>query len=61
MVLHGGDDGQLGQYGLPDDFVFDHSFESLRKLDIGEGETMPTLSEVLSLLKQAPNMLINIE
>ena len=61
MVLHGSDEGHLIKYGLPDDYVFDHTFESLRQLDIGEGEIMPTLAEVLQLLKQAPKMVINIE
>jgi len=61
MVLHGGGDGQLSQYGRPNDFVFDVTSKSLRQFDIGEGETIPTLAEVLQLLKQAPEMLINIE
>ena len=30
-------------------------------MNIGEEEFMPTLDEVLTLLKQAPKMLINIE
>lgn len=60
MILHGGSDGQLELYGLHDQRVFDWTYEELRKLDIGEGEVMPTLEELLSLVKNS-NMLINIE
>ena len=61
MILHGGEDGELSHFGLPDEFIFDHTSESLRQFDIGEGQTMPRLAEVLELLKEAPEMLINIE
>ena len=61
MVLHGGVDGQLVQYGLPDQHVFDWTMDELRTLDIGEGETMPTLHELLTLTQEAPEMLLNIE
>ena len=43
MILHGGDDGQLAKYGYPDDHVFNWTAEELQRLDIGEGEPMPTL------------------
>ena len=43
VVMHGGDEGQLGQYGKPDEFVFERTLESLQTFDIGDGETMPTL------------------
>lgn len=60
MILHGGSDGQLELYGLHDQRVFDWTCEELRKLDIGDGEVMPTLEELL-ILVQGTNMLINIE
>ena len=44
MVLHGGDDGQLSKYGLPDERVFEWTSNELRtQIDIGEGEKMPML------------------
>lgn len=61
MILHGGDDGQLGKYGYPEDQVFDWTAEELQRLDIGEGERMPTLEEVLQLCQNVPQMLLNIE
>lgn len=60
MILHGGSDGQLELYGLNDERVFDWTFDQLRKLDIGEGEVMPTLEELLKLVS-GTTMLINIE
>ena len=38
IVMHGGDEGQLSDYGMPDQFVFERTFESLQTIDIGEGE-----------------------
>ena len=61
MVLHGGNDGQLSLYGLPDQFVFDWTMQELQTLDIGQGEQMPTLRELLTLIQEAPDMIINIE
>ena len=61
MILHGGEDGQLSKYGFGDQFVFDWTCEELQTLDIGEGEQMPTLDQVLTLLQEAPDMQINIE
>jgi len=29
MIMHGGDDGELGHYGHPDDHVFDWTCEEL--------------------------------
>ena len=43
VVMHGGDEGQLSQYGMSDQFVFERTLKSLQKIDIGDGETMPTL------------------
>ena len=61
MIMHGGNDGQLSHYGLPDDHVFDWTAEELMRLDIGEGERMPTLEELFKLSDEAPEMLLNIE
>ena len=61
MLLHGGDDGQLAKYGFPDDYVFDWTYSELKTLDIGGGEEIPTLDQLLTLLHEAPDMLINIE
>merc|ERR1712013_272147 len=61
MVLHGGDNGQLAKYGFADDFAFDWTSAELKRLDIGGGEQIPTLDEVLTLVHQAPDMLLNIE
>ena len=47
MIMHGGDDGELGQYGYPHDHVFNWTCEELKSLDIGEGERMPTFEELL--------------
>lgn len=60
MILHGGSDGQLELYGLHEDRVFDWTYDQLRKIDIGDGEIMPTLEELLTLV-QGTQMLINIE
>ena len=57
---HGGSDGQLELYGLHDERVFDWTSDKLKTLDIGEGEVMPTLEELLHLVK-GTRMLINIE
>ena len=43
VVMHGGDEGQLSQYGMPDEFVFERTLASLQEIDIGDGEKMPTL------------------
>ena len=61
MIIHGGEDGQLSKYGMPNDYVFEHTSKQLRQLNIGENEIMPTLAEVLELMQQAPGMLINVE
>jgi len=51
MVMHGGEDGDLKDYGYPKDLVFEWSTERLRKLDAGSGEHIPTLNEVFDLVK----------
>ena len=49
MILHGGDDGQLTKYGKPDEFAFELTCEELQRFDLGEGEIIPTLYQVLEL------------
>ena len=62
MILHGGKDGELNQYGLPDDRVFRWTSGDLQqKIDIGEGEKMPTLEQLIQLCQDSPEMLLNIE
>jgi hypothetical protein len=46
MVMHGGDNGELKDYGYPNDLVFEWDKERLQKLDAGNGESIPTLGEV---------------
>jgi hypothetical protein len=61
MVLHGGQQGELTLYGMPTEYVYEWTAAELRsKIDIGEGEMMPTLEEVLCLFK-GQRMLLNIE
>jgi glycerophosphoryl diester phosphodiesterase len=40
-------------------YVMEHSFESLRKLDAGKGEKIPTLQEVLDVIDR--RVIVNIE
>jgi len=42
-VVHGGEDGELKDYGYPEDYIFKWTREKLQTLDAGEGETLPTL------------------
>ena len=51
MVLHGGEDGELKDYGYPKDLVFEWTTEQLRELDASNGECIPTLDEVFDLVK----------
>jgi hypothetical protein len=51
MVMHGGEDGELKDYGYPKDLVFEWTTEKLRELDAGNGECIPTLDEVFDLVK----------
>lgn len=60
MITHGGSDGQLTLYGYPEDFVQEWTYEQLQTLDIGNGEKMPTLEEILSLFAES-ECLVNIE
>ena len=61
MIMHGGDNGELTDYGLSEDFAFQKTQAELQSLDIGEGEQMPTLEELLQACVGHPNFLLNIE
>ncbi len=62
MVLHGGDDGELCKYGLPDERVFQWTQEELQtRIDIGEGERIPLLKDLIEACASRPHMLLNIE
>ena len=61
MVMHGGSDGQLKKYGLPDDYCFKWTCEELRtKFKIEDGTPMPTLEEFLAVFKDS-SVILNIE
>ena len=50
MVLHGGTDGELDQYGLKYHRAFEWTQEELQtKIDLGEGERIPTLEALIEL------------
>lgn len=62
MVLHGGSNGELSEYGLQKHFVFDwNSYELQSLINLGGYERIPTLEQVIQLCKFTPNMLLNIE
>ena len=51
MVLHGGNNGELADYGLKKHFVFDwtqHELQTLISLGHG-GERIPTLEDLIKL------------
>jgi hypothetical protein len=49
VVAHGGDDGNLKDYGFPEEFIYDWTYEKLLTLDAGEGQKIPTLEQVFAL------------
>ncbi|TNV76407.1 hypothetical protein FGO68_gene13413 [Halteria grandinella] len=59
VVAHGGDDGNLKDYGRPEDYIYDWTLEQLQTLDAGEGNKIPTLEEVFKLFDK--QVFINIE
>ena len=61
VVLHGGPNGELTDFARPKDFIWKMTHHQLQKLDLGEGEKVTTLEEVLMLMLDASKMLINIE
>ena len=61
MIVHGGDDGQLALYGLPEEYVYNWTCDELKnKLKLPNGEQMPTLLEMLAVFKGS-DILLNIE
>ena len=56
MILHGGSDGQLDHYGLEEsERVFNWTQDELQtRIDIGEGERMPTLEALIQLCRDTP-------
>ena len=61
VVLHGGQNGELDAFNRPKDFVWKMNLAQLQKLNLGDGEKITTLEEVLMLALDASRMLINIE
>ena len=62
MIMHGGDDGEMGEYGFPTDHVFDWTKDELEtRLDIGQGERMPTLEALFQECANNSTILLNIE
>ncbi|CDW73445.1 glycerophosphoryl diester phosphodiesterase [Stylonychia lemnae] len=59
VVCHGGDDGNLKDYGLPEEFIYEWTYERLKTLDAGEGAYLPLLEEVFQLFEG--KIFINIE
>ena len=60
--MHGGDDGELTEYGFPSDHVFDWTKAELEsRIDIGEGERMPTLEVLFEECANNKDILLNIE
>ena len=60
-ILHGGDNGELNHhFNLPQvEYIFDKTLDELRQYDMGEGEKVPTLLEVINLVNKS--LMINIE
>ena len=49
-------------YGLEEERVFQWTKKELQtKIDLGEGERIPTLEALIQLCQYSPNMLLNIE
>jgi glycerophosphoryl diester phosphodiesterase len=42
-------------------YVYDFTFEELRKLDAGNGERIPTLRELMELVKDVPGLTLDLE
>lgn len=59
--MHGGPNGELTDFNRPKDFIWKMTHQQLLKLNLGEGEKVTTLEEVLMLTLDASKMLINIE
>ena len=62
--MHGGPNGELEEYGFEGEFVFNWTHKELvEKIDIGEGDRMPTLEELLIAVVESGrhDCLLNIE
>lgn len=59
IVAHGGEDGNLKDYGHPTQYIYDWTYQELLALDAGEGNKIPTLEEVFTLFKG--KVFINLE
>ena len=59
VVAHGGDDGNLKDYGFPEEFIYDWTFDKLLTLDAGEGQKIPTLEQVFALFQG--KVFVNVE
>lgn len=61
MVLHGGSNGKLSDYGRTD-YVFQLTQQELQSLiNLGGGERIPTLEALFQLCQTAPAMLLSLE
>ena len=58
-MVHGGDDGNLKDFGLPDEYIYEWDFEKLQTLDAGDGAKIPTLEQVFELFKG--KIFVNVE
>ena len=62
MVLRTGADGELAPYGYPKEYVYDWDSTQLQtKIDLGSGQRVPTLEQVILLTLDAPKLQIHIE
>ena len=59
VVAHGGDDGNLKDYGFPEEFIYDWTYDKLLTLDAGEGQKIPTLEQVFALFQG--KVFVNVE
>ena len=59
VVAHGGDDGNLKDYGHPLEYIYDWTYEALQALDASEGNKIPTLEEVFKLF--GGKVFVNVE
>ncbi|MFW9983533.1 MAG: glycerophosphodiester phosphodiesterase [Candidatus Odinarchaeota archaeon] len=58
VVFH---DATLDRLTNGNGLVAEHPLKELRRLQVGEGEQIPTLVEVLNLLKSQPQFIINLD
>ena len=63
MILHGGSQGELTKYGMPTEYVYEWTCEELQsdRIDIGEGERIPRLIDLIQLYENEDDILLNIE